>query len=61
MKKITRKIEIEQWSEACNNCGKLIVGKTESEVIANMNFHQLSNKCKNAKDVQSVPKGVNER
>jgi len=52
MKKITRTIRIEQWSDGCKKCGKLIVGKTESEVIANMNFHKGSSRC-----VKRVDKG----
>ena len=49
MKKVTRTIKVEQWSEACKKCGKLIVGKTESEVIANMKFHKGSKRCKKKK------------
>lgn len=56
MKKITRTIKVEQWSDGCKICGKLIVGKTESEVVANMGFHKLSIKCKNALQDKGVIK-----
>ena len=56
MKKVIRTIQIEQWSEGCKKCGKLIVGKTESEVVANMGFHKGSNKCKSSNSKSKAKK-----
>lgn len=42
-------IETTQYIAKCKNCGKVVVGSTESQVKFNMSVHMIGKGCNNGK------------